>query len=95
MILEIRRGIAKRLVRDVVEPVFVVGSSTDCDLVLGDPQFAPIHFYLLRCDDNSTQLRCVADHPEVSVNGEVRSPIRVHEGDRIRSGSFEFHVRAA
>ena len=94
MNFEIRQGIARKRLRIVSEPVFLVGANGDCDLVLGDPQFSPIHFYLLR-RDGVTLLRRVGLSPEVSINGRVANTAIIHEGDRIRTGPFEFVVRAA
>ena len=95
MILEIRRGRAKNLRRTVVEPVFVVGTNQECDMVLGDKQFAPIHFYLLKRSDRTT-IRKVGPSPDISVNGSaVRGSSDIQAGDRIRTGPFEFVVKAA
>lgn len=94
MFLEIQRGIAQKKQRAVSEPMFLVGASDDCDMVLGDPQFSAIHFYLLHRQGN-TMLRCVQSYPEVSVNGEVRQSVVLQDGDRIRTGPYEFRVRAA
>lgn len=94
MLLEIRRGGANHRERRVCEPLFLVGAAQDCDMVLADGQFLPIHFYLLKRKEQ-TLLRCVGRAPEVSVNGEVRTSIVLQDGDRIRTGPFEFRVRAA
>ena len=94
MILEIRRGLAKRRERQITQPVFLVGANPDCDMVLGDPQFAPIHFYLLY-RHGRTSFRCVDNTPDVTINGSPKRAAPVHDGDRIRTGSYEFVVRAA
>lgn len=95
MILEIRRGRAKNLERSVLEPVFVVGANQECDMVLGDQQFAPIHFYLLQRDGHAT-IRKVGFRPDISVNGnEIDRSAVIQNGDRIRTGPFEFVVKAA
>ena len=94
MILEIRRGVAKHRERKVTEPVFLVGSNPDCDMVLGDPQFAPIHFYLLR-RAGRTCIRSTETDPDLTVNGQVKRVAQISEGDRIRTGPYEFIVRAA
>lgn len=94
MLLEIRRGQAQHRMRAVIEPVFVVGAEPTCDMVLGDLQFSPVHFYLLnRC--GRTTLRCVGRAPEVTINGEAKQSATIFDGDRIRTGPFEFVVRAA
>ena len=94
MIIEIHRGLARYTQRPVREPVFLVGNCEDCDMVLGDPQFRPIHFYLLK-QQGRTTLRLVADAPELTVNGEPKSSTLLNDGDRIRTGPYEFLVRAA
>jgi len=95
MILEIRRGQAKRLIRGISQPVFTVGSGEDCDMVLGDQQFSPIHFYLLHRNGRTT-IRPISSQPELTVNGKApRSSTTVEPGDRIRTGPFEFFVKAA
>ncbi len=95
MILEIRRGQAKQLMRDISQPVFVVGSGEDCDMVLGDQQFPPIHFYVLQRNGRAT-IGPVGSHPELTVNGKALRPsTTIKPGDRIRTGPFEFYVKAA
>lgn len=95
MILQIKRGKAKNLNRTVTEPIFLVGSSDDCDMVLGDRQFPPIHFYLLHRNDR-TVIRSTASHPELTVNGHTQRTAKpLQPGDRIRTGPYEFVVKAA
>lgn len=94
MILEIRRGRAKNCSRPISEPVFLVGSNDDCDMVLGDRQFPPIHFYVIR-DGNRVVLRKIGLSPDVSINGEPTTSTALEDGDRIRTGPYEFIVRAA
>ena len=92
MILEIRRGRAAHLHRPVREPLFLVGTSPDCDMVLGDAQFASVHFYLLSRNGH-TSLRRVVSAPELTVNGKELPSAILSDGDRIRTGSYEFLVR--
>ena len=94
MILEIRRGRARNRARTVCEPIFVVGGNNQCDMVLGDCQFGPIHFYLLNRDGRTT-IRTVATEPAISVNGELTTSGALQDGDRIRTGPYEFVVKAA
>lgn len=95
MILEIRRGQAKQLKRSITEPVFLVGTDEGCDMVLGDRQFPVIHFYVLTRDGRTT-IRPAARHPELTVNGRPqKSATTISPGDRIRTGPFEFLVKAA
>lgn len=94
MNLEIRRGRANNNLRIVSKPVFLVGANPDCDMVLGDPQFGPIHFFLLNRNGKTTIGR-VADEPQITVNGNDRLNGGLEDGDRIRTGPYEFVVRAA
>ena len=94
MILEIRRGRAKNRERLVVEPMFLVGANLDCDMVLGDAQFPPIHFYILNRNGQTT-IRRVGARPEVTVNGKLRHSGTICDGDRIRTGPYEFLVKSA
>ncbi|MCA9214664.1 MAG: FHA domain-containing protein [Planctomycetales bacterium] len=89
--LEITRGTARRPMRLMKEPVYLIGRSHDCDLVLGDAQFGDVHAYLYRTD-HRLFLRWLGGGPEVSVNGEVTSSTVLHDEDRIRTGPFEFFV---
>lgn len=94
MILEIRRGRAKSRERQVIEPMFLVGANTDCDMVLGDPRFDPIHFYILSRNGQTT-IRRVGAKPEVTVNGKLLRAATISDGDRIRTGPYEFLVKSA
>ena len=91
MRLEIRCGQAQYRRRPVREPVFLVGSGDDCDMVLGDPQFPVVHFYLLT-KEGRTSLRRVGHRPDLTINGQVKLSAYLHDGDRIRTGPFEFMV---
>ena len=94
MLLAIRRGKAKNKTRVVTRPVFIVGGNRDCDMVLGDPQFAPMHFYLFH-RNGATTLRCLSGFPEVTINGKRKRAASIHDGDRIRTGCYEFVFKAA
>ena len=95
MILEISRGKAKCLRRRVTEPMYVVGADDGCDMVLADEQFPVIHFYFFKRDQH-TILRPVSSHPEITINGEPRKlATSVQSGDRIRTGPFEFLLKAS
>ena len=91
MCLEISRGQAKRKLRQLTGPVFLIGAAGDSDLVLGDPQFPEGYAYVyLREGDLS--VRWLGEGPELQVNDwPVQiSPLKV--GDRITAGPFEFRV---
>ena len=90
--LEIQRGKARNLVRQVTGPVYLIGSARDCDLVLGDPQF-PQAFAYIFVNESGVTLRRLGVGPDVTVNGRGVEAIGLADGDRIRTGPFEFHVR--
>ena len=90
--LEIRRGLARRRRRPIYGPLFLVGSGQECDLVLGDLQFADVHFYI-RAFDGNVSLRHLDQSPDVTVNGRVATTTRLMDGDRIRTGPYEFVFR--
>jgi hypothetical protein len=90
--LAIRRGNAKNLVREVRGPVYLIGSARDCDLVLGDAQF-PAAFAYIFVGETGITLRCLGVDPEVTLNGQAVEKMDLSDGDRIRTGPFEFLVR--
>ncbi len=95
MILEIKRGQAKHRRRIITEPVFLVGASDCCDMVLGDQQFPSIHFYMLY-RHGRTIIRPTTSHPELTLNGRPQHrAVSVAPGDRIRTGPYEFVLKAA
>jgi len=89
--LEIRRGRANNLVREVTTPVFLIGTAGDCDMVLGDPQFPQVHTYLF-VSERGVSLRHLGIGPDLTVNGRVVHSAWLEDGDRIRTGPYEFHV---
>jgi predicted component of type VI protein secretion system len=89
--LEILRGRAKNSLRDVATPAFLIGAAADCDLVLGDPQFPEVHSYLL-LSEKGVILRHLGFQPETAVNGEIVAQATLVDGDRIRTGPYEFQV---
>jgi hypothetical protein len=89
--LEIVRGQARQRLRPVAARAFLIGAAGDCDLVLGDHRFADVHSYLFRRPGQVT-LRRLAFEPELSVNGRVVDFVSLADGDRIRTGPFEFRV---
>jgi len=90
--LHIRRGRAAVRVRPVAGPVFLIGTATDCDLVLADLQFAEVHAWIV-VTNQKVALRCVGDSPETTVNGRLTQATRLHNGDRVRTGPYEFQIR--
>lgn len=89
--IEINRGRARQRMRPVSVPVFLIGSATDCDLVLGDLRFPEVHTYLFRTA-RGVLLRHLGAGPEVTVEGRLVRSARLHDGDRLRTGPYEFRV---
>ncbi len=94
--LIITRGQSGFRIRHIESSVYMLGSGTECDLVLGDDQFPELYAYILRTDEGF-QLRCLAAEPVLTVNAEDTLHVRLDDGDRIRCGPYEFrfHQTAA
>lgn len=89
--LEIVRGQARNRIRPVQNPAFLIGMANDCDLVLGDPQFPEVHAYVRTSSDGVT-LRHLGFSPPITVNGVLATQVPLANGDRIRTGPYEFLV---
>ena len=89
--LEILRGRAQNRVRPEKVPAFLIGSATDCDLVLGDNRFPEAHSYLL-LSPSEVALRWLGVGPQVAVNGESVQKARLCDGDHLRMGPYEFRI---
>lgn len=90
--LIVRRGETRRRVRPVRGPVFTMGTADECDLLLGDQQFAELHCYLCVRDGRVT-LRQVSSAPLITVNGRELRWGELVDGDRIRTGPYEFQLQ--
>jgi hypothetical protein len=90
--LQITRGRVRQPVRPVAGPVFLIGTATDCDLVLGDKSFPEAYAYLLVQDDG-VSIRRVGDGPELLVNDEPIEATALASGDRLAFGPFELAVQ--
>lgn len=87
--IEIIEGQAKELVRPVDRCAFLIGSAPDCDLVLSDPAFPEVHAYLVMHNDGIV-LRYLGAKPALTVNDRLVRSERLHDGDRIVTGPYEF-----
>lgn len=90
--LEVVRGRARQKVRLMTSNAFLIGATHDSDLVLGDPQFPASHSYLLR-NHRRVLLRYLGEGPEITVNGRPVVQSTLADGDRIRTGPYEFQVQ--
>lgn len=90
--LEVAQGMARYRLRPVSGPVFLIGTGGDNDLVLGDPQFPEVHSYLF-VNPEVVSLRHMGEGPEITVNGRPVRTTMLEDGDRLRTGAFEFKMR--
>ena len=90
--LVIERGDAKRTVRAIDRPVYVIGTAADCDMVLGDSQFADYHAYLYQRNGLIT-LRHLGPAPMLTVNGRVMRWGELQHLDRLRFGPYQLQLR--
>lgn len=89
--LEITRGQARHKLRRLKEATYLFGSSENCDLVLGDPQFPEVHGYILVTPEG-VSIRHLGAQPVLTVEGEPVTSTGLKHNDRIRTGPFEFRV---
>ncbi len=90
--LEIVRGRARRRVRPVGGPAFLIGAAADSDLVLGDVKFPEAHSYLL-VSAEGVAVRWLGFGPTLSVNDRpVTDRALLADGDLLRTGPYEFRI---
>jgi hypothetical protein len=89
--LEIVRGRARRLLRRVAPPVFLIGRAADCDLVLADEQFPEAYAYVYVTTGGVT-VRHLGAQPELRVNGREVDFVSLEDGDRLEMGPYEFQI---
>jgi hypothetical protein len=89
--LQIVKGWARYLVRPVVVPVFMIGSGSDCDLVLADPSLPELHSYLSVLNEQ-VAIRHLGQGPPLQVGGQLVSKATLGDGDMVRLGDYEFQV---
>ncbi|HEY3391470.1 MAG TPA: FHA domain-containing protein [Lacipirellulaceae bacterium] len=89
--LEIVHGQAQRRRRPVVSQAFLIGSSCECDLVLGAAQFAEVYASLVTRRSGVT-VRQVGEGPAMHINGMPTADAKLRDGDRLVAGPFEFIV---
>ncbi len=89
--LEIVRGRARRLLRRVNPPVFLIGAAADCDLVLADAQFPEAYAYVYVTAEG-VSLRHLGANPALRLNGRPIESAILDDGDRLEMGPFEFQI---
>lgn len=90
--LEITCGRAKHRSRPIRSTAFLIGSAEDCDLVLGDPSFDPVHSYVFVRPGRVT-IRQLGNGPSLYVGGRQVGWAVLQDFDRLQMGSYEFEVR--
>src|SRR5436309_10347862 len=89
--LEVTRGRVQQRIRPVRGRVFLIGTASDCDLVLGDLAFPEAYAYLF-VQNSKIAIRRLGSGPELFVSGEVVESADLRGGDRISFGPFEVRV---
>ena len=89
--LEITRGRVKQRLRPVSSRVFLIGSASDCDLVLGDLSFPEAYAYLF-VEGTEVTIRRLGTGPELMVAGESVESAELFHGDKLAFGPFELRV---
>lgn len=89
--LEIIRGRARRRMRTVRPPVFLIGAAKDSDLALADDRFPELHSYLF-CGSSEISYRWLEIGPELKVNGTPGKSGMLQDGDVLQMGSYEFRI---
>jgi hypothetical protein len=91
IVLEITRGRAQHLRREVRTTAFLIGTASDCDLVLGDPRFPEVHSYVFVTPEAVT-IRQLCAGPALCVAGRPVTKAALGDGDTVQMGPYEFRV---
>lgn len=93
--IEITEGRAHNKMRKLDGPTYFIGSGSDCDMVLGDTQFAEVHAFLVVHSD-SVSIRHLGHAPELLINGQAVDRAVLADGDRIQTGPYELiaHIQS-
>src|SRR5437773_11267334 len=89
--LEITRGRVQQRIRPVRGRVFLIGTASDCDLVLGDLAFPEAYAYLF-VQNSKIAIRWLGSGPELVVSGERAEAAELQDGDRVSFGPFEVRI---
>lgn len=89
--LEITRGKAQQRLRPLQGKVFLIGTASDCDLVLGDLNFPEVYAYLF-VDGSEVTIRRLGSGPALIVSGDRTDKAELFQGDEVRFGPFELRV---
>jgi len=89
--LEITRGRVQQRIRPVRRPVFLIGTASDCDLVLGDLSFPESYAYLF-VQDTKVSIRHLGGGPPLTICGDPTDAAELLHGDVVAFGPFELRV---
>jgi hypothetical protein len=89
--LEITRGRVRERRRAIPGKVFLIGTASDCDLVLGDLQFPEAYAYVF-VSGTEVSIRRLGSGPVLAVCGEQVDSADLYHGDLIEMGPFELRV---
>jgi len=89
--LEITRGRVRERLRQIPGKVFLIGSASDCDLVVGDLQFPEAYAYVF-VSGTDVSIRRLGSGPVLVVGGEQVESAELFHGDVIEMGQFELRV---
>jgi pSer/pThr/pTyr-binding forkhead associated (FHA) protein len=89
--LEITRGRARHLRREVRTRAFLIGTTPDCDLVLADPRFDGVHSYLF-VEGSRVTIRHLGLGPALAVGGRPVASASLADADRVQMATYEFRV---
>lgn len=89
--LEITRGKVRQRLRPVSGRVFLIGTSSDCDLVLGDLSFPEVYAYLF-VDGPKVTIRRLGAGPPLWVCGERLDRGELFQSDLVEFGPFELRI---
>jgi hypothetical protein len=89
--LEITRGRVQQRLRPIAGKVFLIGTASDCDLVLGDLRFPEAYAYVF-VSGSRVSIRRLGSGPELLVCGEPLESGELFHGDLVELGPFELRV---
>lgn len=89
--LAIVRGVARNRLRTIHGPAFMIGTGSDCDLVLAAPDFPEVHSYLL-ITPRGIWVRYLGAGPAITVNGRVVQSAELSDGAALEIGPYGFRL---
>jgi hypothetical protein len=89
--VEILRGRVRQRIRELSSKVYLLGTASDCDLVLGDEQFPEAYAYIFVAG-LAIKIRRLGTGPELIVNDEQVESSELAHGDVVGMGPFSLRV---